>query len=69
MNAVTNSDSDLRGSTCYVTLFPCNECTKLLIQMGIKRVVYGSDKYADKWFTIAAKRMLHAAGIKYEQFV
>lgn len=69
MNAVTNSDSDLRGTVCYVTLFPCNNCTQLLIQVGVKRVVYGSDKYADRWFTIAAKRMLDAAGIPYEPFL
>lgn len=28
----------------YVTLFPCNECAKLLIQAGIKEIIYSEDK-------------------------
>ena len=28
-----------------MTLFPCNECAKAIIQSGIKTIVYGSDKY------------------------
>ena len=47
-NAILNSGArDLKGSTLYVTLFPCNECTKAIIQSGIKHIVYLDDKYAD----------------------
>ena len=47
LNAVLNSNAaDLSGCTLYVTLFPCNECAKAIIQSGIKRVVYHSNKYA-----------------------
>jgi len=69
MNAILNSKTaDLKDSTCYVSLFPCNECTKALIQKKISRVVYLSDKYHDEVNTQASRKMLDAAGIKYEQY-
>ena len=37
-NAILNSTRELKGATLYVSLFPCNECAKLLIQSGIKEV-------------------------------
>lgn len=43
-NAITkvaSSTNDCTGSTLYVTASPCIECAKLIIQAGIKRVVYG----------------------------
>ena len=58
---------DLRGSRVYVALFPCNECAKAIIQSGVKEVLYLSDKYADSMSTLASKRMLDAAGVKYTQ--
>ena len=48
LNAILNyrgPRKDLQGATIYVDLFPCNECAKLIIQAGIKRIVYLSDKY------------------------
>lgn len=69
LNAILNSAShDLRGSRVYVTLFPCNECAKAIIQAGIKTLVYESDKYADSPNTKASKRMLNAAGVRYYQY-
>jgi len=65
MNAIMNRNSaDVKNSTMYVGLFPCNECAKIIIQSGIQEVVYASDKYANEDTTIAAKRMLDTAGIK-----
>lgn len=64
LNAILNSESNLRGSRLYVTLFPCNECAKALIQAGIKEVIYLSDKYADSDATLASKKMLEMAGVK-----
>ena len=59
LNAILNySGGSLRGARIYTTLFPCNECTKAIIQAGITEVIYYSDKYADTDSTIAAKRML-----------
>ncbi|RRC94213.1 dCMP deaminase family protein [Erysipelotrichaceae bacterium OH741_COT-311] len=68
LNAILNSNADLRNTTIYVTLFPCNECAKAIIQSGIKKVVYQSDKYADSDIVIASKKMLQAANIQLVQF-
>ena len=68
LNAILNANGrDLRGSKLYVALFPCNECAKAIIQSGVKEVYYLSDKYADSMSTLASKRMLDAAGVKYHQ--
>ncbi len=68
LNAILNaSGRDLRGCKLYVALFPCNECAKAIIQSGIKEVWYLSDKYADSMSTLASKRMLDSAGVKYYQ--
>ena len=58
---------DLRGSKLYVALFPCNECAKAIIQSGVKEVYYLSDKYSDSLSTLASKRMMDSAGVKYIQ--
>lgn len=67
LNAILNSNQLCHGCTIYVSLFPCNECAKAIIQSGISRIVYESDKYADTDGTKASKRMLMAAGVKLEQ--
>ena len=64
LNAILNSGGkDLRDSVLYVSLFPCNECAKAIIQSGISEVVYLSDKYETEPSTLASKRMLQAAGV------
>lgn len=69
LNAILNyRGTSLEGSKLYVSLFPCNECAKAIIQAGIKTIVYDSDKYADTPAVIASKRMLDAAGVRYYQY-
>ena len=69
LNAILNfRGGSLEGATIYVTLFPCNECAKAIIQSGIRNVVYDSDKYAEADSTIASKRMFDAAGVTYRQY-
>lgn len=69
LNAILNyRGGSLEGAKIYVTLFPCNECAKAIIQSGITTVVYDSDKYADSDSTIASKRMMDAAGVRYYQY-
>ena len=66
LNAILNyRGGSLEGTKLYVTLFPCNECAKAIIQSGIKTLIYASDKYADSDSVIASKRMLDAAGVTY----
>lgn len=69
-NAILNTrnGSALRGCTLYVTLFPCNECTKAIIQTGIKEVVYMSNKYKDTIATQASLKMLTLAGVTVRQY-
>jgi len=65
MNAIMNKNSaDVKNCTIYVGLFPCNECAKIIIQSGIRKVVYVSDKYEHTATTKAAKRMFEKAGIE-----
>ena len=64
LNAILNSPRPVSGCTLYVSLFPCNECAKAIIQSGIRRIVYESDKYADTDATRASKAMLEAAGVE-----
>lgn len=66
-NAILNATCPLDDCTIYVTLFPCNECAKLIIQSGIKEVVYMSDKYEGTNENIASKRMLKSANVKWRQ--
>ena len=69
LNAILNyRGGSLEGSKLYVTLFPCNECAKAIIQSGIKTIVYGSDKYDGTPAVNASKRMLNAAGVRYYQY-
>jgi dCMP deaminase len=69
MNAITNATNrpDLNEATLYVSLFPCNECAKLIVQVGIVEVVYLSDKYHDDDVFVAARRIFDMAGVKYRQ--
>ena len=67
LNAILNSidRNALEGATMYITLFPCNVCAQMVIQSGIKLVVYLEDKYHDRNFSIAARRMFDAAKVTY----
>ena len=63
-----NGTSALKGCTLYVTLFPCNECAKAIIQTGIKEVVFFDNKYKDTTGVQASLKMMELAGIKIRQF-
>ena len=70
MNAVLNyrgSKKDLENAKIYVDLFPCNECAKIIIQSGIKEVVYLSAKYANSENNIASRRLFDNCNIKYSK--
>lgn len=69
MNAILNyrgNKKDLENAKIYVDLFPCNECAKLIIQSGIKKVIYLSDKYNGTDGNVASKRLFDMCGVKYE---
>ena len=65
LNAILNyRGGSLDGSKIYVSLFPCNECAKAIIQAGIRTVIYDSDKYSATPAVIASKKMFEAAGVE-----
>lgn len=69
LNAILNyRGGSLEGTKLYVSLFPCNECAKAIIQAGIKTVVYDSDKYDRTPANRASKRMFDAAGVVYKPY-
>jgi dCMP deaminase len=70
MNAIFNSNEifNLKGGTLYTTLYPCNECSKLIVQSGIKKVVYLEHRYEGKPVYVASARILEECGIEVEQF-
>jgi dCMP deaminase len=68
MNAILNNiGMDLQGCKIYTALFPCNECSKAIIQSGITEVIYLSDKYEGTDIFRASKIMLDKAGILYRK--
>ena len=67
LNAILNATQNLQACAIYVSLFPCNECAKAIVQAGIKTVVYEDDKYADTDSVIVSKRILQGAGITLRQ--
>jgi dCMP deaminase len=69
-NAILNfrgSLKELAGATVYVTLFPCKECAKMLVQAGIGEVVYLGDKYHDTQDAIISRSVLDRCGVSYRQ--
>ena len=69
LNAILNyRGGSLEGAKMYVSLFPCNECAKAIIQAGIKTVIYDSDKYKGTPAVMASKRMFQAAGVNFYQY-
>ncbi len=69
LNSILNyRGGSLEGASLYVSLFPCNECAKAIIQSGIKTVIYDSDKYDGTPGNIAAKKMFDAAGVEYRKY-
>ena len=70
MNAVMNKNQqDISGCTVFTTLFPCHECTKILIQSRIANLVYLSDSKASQPSMVASRKMLMAVGITIRQHV
>jgi dCMP deaminase len=67
-NAIMNANDNVAGCRIYVNLFPCNECAKMIIQSGIKEVIYVSDKYADVDIFKVAKKILDASGVMMRQY-
>ena len=69
LNAILNfRGGSLEGAKLYVSLFPCNECAKAIIQSGIKEIIYDEDKYDGTPSVKASKMMLRMAGVSYHPY-
>ena len=71
LNAILNFKgltSDLQGSTLYTTHLPCNECTKALIQAGVKKIVYGDDITSMNLLPRVTLTLLRTCGVEIERF-
>ena len=69
LNAILNRPTvSLKNARIYVSLFPCNECAKAIIQSGIKEVVYWHNKYKDTDGVKASEMMFRMAGVTLRQY-
>lgn len=70
-NAILNSTKNLKNAKLYITHFPCNECCKIIIQSGIKEIIYLTDKFSNctDYKFEAAKKMMALTKVKYRQLV
>lgn len=70
-NAITKlarSSNNSDGSTLYVTAAPCIECSKLIIQAGIKRVVYGEKYRLDDGIKLLTKANIEVVQINLDNY-
>ncbi|KAJ3646921.1 hypothetical protein Zmor_007517 [Zophobas morio] len=68
LNAIISSKGGVEGGTVYTTLFPCYECAKLIIQSGIKKVVYFTDRYEEDTESQGARKLFETAEIDHIEF-
>jgi deoxycytidylate deaminase len=67
IHAILNKNAEnLRGCTLYTTLFPSHEDAKMIIQAGIRKVVYLSDDYYGRAFTKIARKLFDTADPRVE---
>jgi len=64
-NAIIHASRSIENSTCYVTLFPCHECAKLLASSKVSEVVYLQDKHSGTETNRIAKKIFDLTGVKY----
>ena len=70
LNAILNyRGGSLEGCKIYVTLFPCNECAKAIIQCGIKEIVYACDKYGETDSVIASSILFEAITLSVSPYL
>jgi dCMP deaminase len=70
MNAILNkNEANITGSRMYVALFPCNDCAKLIIQSGIKEIIYLDDKYHDTEQTKASRILFDMTGVTFRKHI
>ncbi|XP_031372720.1 deoxycytidylate deaminase isoform X1 [Punica granatum] len=67
VNAILNTNhASAAGQRLYVTMFPCNECAKIIIQSGVSEVIYFVEKRLNDTDAayVASRKLLSMAGVK-----
>ncbi|UUD37168.1 Deoxycytidylate deaminase [Mycoplasmopsis californica] len=64
INAILNTRANLKNCTLYVSLFPCDNCAKVIAQTGIKEIVYQEDKYHDTVEFAISRKILKESNIQ-----
>lgn len=64
VNALINTIAPTENCELFVTLYPCNECAKLLIQGGVKKITYLDHKYPDQDIFRASEKLLKVTGVE-----
>lgn len=64
-NAILHASRSLEGARAYVTLFPCNECAKLIASSKVKEVIFLSDKHQETESNRIAKKIFDLSGVSY----
>lgn len=67
-NAIYNATTSVANCSLYVTLYPCNECAKDIIQAGIKEVFYLKNPYEDTWQVKAAAKLFSLIDLPITQY-
>lgn len=70
LNAILHAERSLDNCTLYVSVFPCSECMKAVIQSGIKTVIYLNELSGDNWEKSkeATLKLAELAGIEIRHF-
>lgn len=69
VNALLNSVVSAKDCEIYVTLYPCNECAKQLVQAGIKRVTYMENKHPELDPFVASRHLFEVTDTEVRSFV
>lgn len=64
---LSKNSINLQNCSIFVSLYPCSECAKIIIQLGIKEVVYLTDPKSWKKKNIATKTLFNASYVKVNQ--
>jgi dCMP deaminase len=67
-NAIYNASSSVEDAILFVSLFPCNECAKDIIQAGISKVYYLDNPYPNTWQIQSAKQMFQMLDLPVRQY-
>ncbi len=67
MNAILNAIKSVDNSILYVSLFPCSNCAKFIVQAGVNEIIYEDDKYDGTEDNKIAKNIFNKSSLKFRK--